>query len=72
MFTIQPSISSQILAYLKKNKKWVSGGELEDIVVGHKKSSAGRIARNLAEDGEIKVEYRKVNPRIRSVVFYRI
>jgi hypothetical protein len=36
MFQKLPTISYQVLTYLNRKKSWVSGGELEDIVKGHK------------------------------------
>lgn len=67
-----PTINKQVLTYLKGHRKWVSGGELEDIVRGHKGESTSRILRKMAQDGDIKVDYKKVVPHLRSLVFYRI
>jgi hypothetical protein len=72
IFTPIPTISSQILSYLKKHKRWVSVGELESIVVKHNGSSTSRICRYMAEDGDIKKDYKKVVPRLRPLVFYHI
>lgn len=72
MFTKLPTVSEQAIKYLKRHRKWVSGGELEDIVRGHKGESTSRILRKMAQDGDIKVDYKKVVPHLRSLVFYRI
>jgi len=72
MFTPKPTVSIQVLAYLKKHRRWVSVGELEDIVQKHNGSSTSRICRYMAEDGEIKRDYIKVVPNLRSLVHYKI
>jgi len=72
MFTPKPTVSSQVLTYLKKHRRWVSVGELEDIVQKHNGSSTSRICRYMAEDGEIKRDYIKVVPNLRSLVHYKI
>lgn len=72
MFTPIPTISQQVLAYLKKHRRWVSGGELEDIVRGHKGESTSRICRRMAQNGDIKVDYKKVVPKLRALVFYKV
>jgi len=72
MFTQIKTISNQILSYLKRHRKWVSVRELEDIVIGHSGSSVSRIARYLAENGDIKRDYKKVVKEIKPLVFYKI
>jgi hypothetical protein len=72
MFTPIPTVSSQVLTYLKKHKRWVGRGELEDIVQRHHGDSTSRILRYMAEDGEIQKDYKKIVPTIRPLVFYKI
>lgn len=82
MNTIQdiPSISSQVITYLTKNKKrktkwgngWISGGELENIVIKHNGSTTRRICRLMAESEIIQKDYFKAVEKLRPIVFYKI
>lgn len=67
-----PTVSSQVLTYLRKHRKWTGRGELERVVTGHNGDSVSRILRKMAVNGDIKVDYKKVVPRLRPLVFYRI
>lgn len=73
MFQNIPTVSSQVLTYLKKKKgKWISVGELEDIVHHHNGSSTSRICRMMAEENIIKREYIKKVPKLRALVHYKL
>jgi hypothetical protein len=73
MFQNIPTVSSQVLTYLKKKKgRWVSVGELEEIVQKHNGSSTSRICRYMAEDGDIQRDYKKIVQGLRPLVFYKI
>lgn len=62
-------ISQQIIEYLKKNKSWHFGGQLERILgTFHKPSTVSRTLRELAEEDKIYRDYRKVD-RYRVVVY---
>ena len=73
-----PTMETQIIEFLKKKKKapkekqrWASVRDLEDMVRGHTGSSVSRVARLMAEDGDIKKDYFKAVPNLRPLVFYR-
>lgn len=71
-FTSLPTCSAQILQYLKRHRKWISNIELEDHIHGFTGSSITRIARYMVKDKEIKRDYFKKVPTLRSLVHYHI
>ena len=73
MFQAIPTVSSQVLTYLKRHKgRWVGRGELEDVVMKHNGDSVSRICRYMAEAGDIKRDYKKIVPNLRPLVFYKV
>lgn len=58
---MQTSLRERILTYLRKNKAWFNGGELERLAmsVGFKASNASRRLRELREEGLVEAEIRK-------------
>ena len=57
---MKPSLKNRILAYIRKQKGYVNGGELERLAeqAGYKASNASRRARELYQEGllERKIE----------------
>lgn len=55
------SVPEAIIAYLKKKKRFVSGGEIErNLPVVNKPSYISRVLRLMAEDGELEKSYKKM------------
>lgn len=73
------TLKQRIKSYLAKKGEFVNGGEIERLAmsVGYKGSTASRICRTMAEDGEIRrqedkgsVWYRTLTP-LKKTNYYR-
>lgn len=68
------TVSIYIMEVLKGNRKWHFGGNLEQKVHSmsiHKSSTVSRIARMMAEEGLIEVDYQRIKGVGRKYVVYR-
>ena len=72
---MKQSIKSKILQYLEEKRTWIYGGLIEDMIrqtEGAKASNASRRLRELAQSGELEVQYVKVDGVGAKVCQYKI